>query len=217
MLEEKEKYLEENVKENISEETLLEVAIDKSLSTLPLETNEKKIIDAIIEAPTKEDLQRQFELFNNNQVKKNALRIIKLNNLLSKVEDQAIERFENRPDQVSNKELLDYISVVSNQIERAQNFNRETLTTDIGNIKINNQKNEININVAPTLDREGKEHVMDAISALLKQLNHNKDDIIEAEEVSTESTEKVTNTNENIVYSNSEPVESFDTNEESEI
>lgn len=217
MLEEKEKYLEENVKENISEETLLEVAIDKSLSTLPLETNEKKIIDAIIEAPTKEDLQRQFELFNNNQVKKNALRIIKLNNLLSKVEDQAIERFENRPDQVSNKELLDYISVVSNQIERAQNFNRETLTTDIGNIKINNQKNEININVAPTLDREGKEHVMDAISALLKQLNHNKDDIIEAEEVSTESAEKVTNTNENIVYSNKEQVESFDTNEESEI
>lgn len=217
MLEEKEKYLEETVKENISEETSLEVAIDKSISTLPLETTEKKIIDAIIEAPTKEDLQRQFELFNNNQVKKNALRIIKLNNLLSKVEDQAIERFENRPDQVSNKELLDYISVVSNQIERAQNFNRETLTTDIGNIKINNQKNEININVAPTLDREGKEHVMDAISALLKQLNHNKDDIIEAEEVSTESAEKVTNTNENIVYSNKEQVESFDTNEESEI
>lgn len=217
MLEEKEKYLEETVKENISEETSLEVAIDKSLSTLPLETNEKKIIDAIIEAPTKEDLQRQFELFNNNQVKKNALRIIKLNNLLSKVEDQAIERFENRPDQVSNKELLDYISVVSNQIERAQNFNRETLTTDIGNIKINNQKNEININVAPTLDREGKEHVMDAISALLKQLDHNKDDIIEAEEVSTESAEKVMNTNENIVYSNKEQVESFDTNEESEI
>lgn len=217
MLEEKEKYLEETIKENISEETSLEVAIDKSLSTLPLETTEKKIIDAIIEAPTKEDLQRQFELFNNNQVKKNALRIIKLNNLLSKVEDQAIERFENRPDQVSNKELLDYISVVSNQIERAQNFNRETLTTDIGNIKINNQKNEININVAPTLDREGKEHVMDAISALLKQLNHNKDDIIEAEEVSTESAEKVTNTNENIVYSNKEQVESFDTNEESEI
>ena len=217
MLEEKEKYLEETIKENISEETSLEVAIDKSLSTLPLETTEKKIIDAIIEAPTKEDLQRQFELFNNNQVKKNALRIIKLNNLLSKVEDQAIERFENRPDQVSNKELLDYISVVSNQIERAQNFNRETLTTDIGNIKINNQKNEININVAPTLDREGKEHVMDAISALLKQLNNNKDDIIEAEEVSTESAEKVTNTNENIVYSNKEQVESFDTNEESEI
>ena len=37
--------------------------------------------------------------------------VVKLSNLLNKVEDQAIERFERRPDQVSNKELLEYMNV----------------------------------------------------------------------------------------------------------
>ena len=37
-------------------------------------------------------------------------------------------------------------------------------------ITINNQKNELNINVGPQLDRDSKEKVMDVISLLLKQI-----------------------------------------------
>lgn len=150
------------------EEQELNEAIDLSLAILPLEVTENKIMQQIIEAPTKEELQTQLELFNINQSKKNAMRIVKLSNLLNKVEDQAIERFERRPDQVSNKELLEYMNVVSNQIDRAQKS--IDAVKDAPAITLNNQKNELNINVGPQLDRDSKERVMDVISLLLKQV-----------------------------------------------
>lgn len=160
---------DENASTAIVPSTDLNTAIDQSLLALPLEEAEQQLIAKIIEAPTREDLQHQFDLFNMNQSKKNALRIIKLNNLLSKVEDQAIERFEKRPDQVSHKELLEYMNVVSGQIDRAHK-QVDTLSATPA-IHMLAQKNEVNINVGgQELDRDSKERVMDAISALLKQV-----------------------------------------------
>jgi len=152
----------------LSEDKELDAAIDMSLAVLPLETAEQNLMLKIIEAPTKEELQEQLDLFNINQSKQNAVRIVKLNNLLNKVEDQAIERFEKRPDQVSNRELLEYMSIVSNQIDRAQKSIDAVQNTPA--ITINNQKNEVNINMGPQLDRDSKEKVMDVITALLKQV-----------------------------------------------
>lgn len=180
----------------------LDAAIDASLLALPLEVAEQQLVERIIEAPTKAELQHQFDLFNINQSKKNALRIIKLNNLLCKVEDQAIERFERRPDQVSNKELLEYMNVVSNQIDRAQK-SVDALSVSPA-IHVNNQKNEVNINIGPELDRDSKERVMDAISALLKQVQKNTSaqpvdyeitDVVEVEDISEESSASENETN----------------------
>lgn len=163
MLEEK-----EEVKIIDSEEELNQ-AIDESMALLPLDQQEEKIVNEIIKAPTQKELQEQFDLFNINQSKKNALRIIKLNSLLDKVEDQAIERFEKKPDQVSNKELLEYMTVVAGQIDRSQKY-IDTLK-DKPMIKVN-QKNDVTINIGTELNKDSKERVMDAIQGLLKQLNN---------------------------------------------
>lgn len=146
--------------------------LDKTVELIPID--DKELETAIIQANTKAELEKQFNLFNMAQSKKNALRIMKLNSLLDKVEDQAIARFEKRPDQVSNREILDYMQVVANQIERSQkvidNLDQKPL------IKVTNNKTEVNIvSAAPTLDREGKERVVDAIKALLGQLNAQDD------------------------------------------
>lgn len=161
----------ENLSENEKTELIVKVDADESL-ILPtndekLKLEESNLINQIIEAPTKEDLDKQFELFNINQSKKSALRIVKLNNLLAKVEDQAIARFEKRPDQISNKELLDYINIVSTQIDKAQS-NVDKVTAKQA-INLTATKNEVNINVAPQLDRDSKEKVIDIVSALLAQ------------------------------------------------
>ena len=163
MLEEK-----EEVKIIDSEEELNQ-AIDESMALLPLDQQEEKIVNEIIKAPTQKELQEQFDLFNINQSKKNALRIIKLNSLLDKVEDQAIERFEKKPDQVSNKELLEYMTVVAGQIDRSQKY-IDTLK-DKPMIKVN-QKNDVTINIGTELNKDSKERVMDAIQGLIKQLNN---------------------------------------------
>lgn len=169
---------------------------------------EQQVVKDIVAAPNKEELEKQFQLFNMNQVKKNALRIIKLNDLLTKVEDQALERFEKRPDQVSNKELLDYMNAVSNQIEKAQNFSKETLSTEVGGIKIRQEKTEVNINVAPVLNRNEKDRVVDVISILLNQMkkpqSRANDEVVEVEEASYVDAETVEQQNpeQKIVYNN---------------
>lgn len=161
-------YKEDDAEDEAEDEQELDTAIDMSLAVLPLEVAEQKLMLKIIEAPTKEDLQYQLELFNINQSKKNAMRIVKLTNLQNKVEDQAIERLETRPDQISNRELLEYITVISGQIDRAQKAIDSV--KDAPAITINNQKNELNINLGAQLDRDSKEKVMDVIAALLKQV-----------------------------------------------
>lgn len=178
--------------------------------TVQTMATEQQVVKDIVAASNKEELEKQFQLFNMNQVKKNALRIIKLTDLLTKVEDQALERFEKRPDQVSNKELLDYMNAVSNQIEKAQDFNKETLSMEVGGIKIKQEKTEVNINVAPVLGRNEKDRVADVVSLLLNQMkkpqsNINNDEVVEVEEtpyVDAEITEPQ-NSEQKIVYNNS--------------
>lgn len=187
-----------NVVESISkEENELNEVIDSSISTLPLETTEKQLLEKIIDAPDKASLERELELFNINQTKKNALRIIKLENLLDKVEDQAIERFQKRPDQVSNKELLDYMNVVSNQIDRAQRSVDNITATPA--ITVNNKTNTVNVNMGgPELDRDSKERVMDAISNLLKQVKKPKVEEPEVIDATTKENSEVVDEEENL-------------------
>ena len=147
----------------------LDEKIDTALSAVPLDKKEQEIVSEIIKAETKDQLTAQFDLFNMNQSKKNALRLIKLNTLRDKVTDQAIDRMTKRPDMVSNRELLDYMNVVSNEIDRAQKQVDSLKDQPAISLKQSN-KTEVNITVGQ-VDHEGKEKVIDAISALIKQLN----------------------------------------------
>ena len=215
-----EKPLDNNAEEKTAAsnvENALAVTNEEAAQKLPVTiesmteqtlATEQQVVKDIVAAPNKEELEKQFQLFNMNQVKKNALRIIKLNDLLTKVEDQALERFEKRPDQVSNKELLDYMNAVSNQIEKAQNFSKETLSTEVGGIKIKQEKTEVNINVAPVLNRNEKDRVVDVISILLNQMkkpqSRANDEVVEVEEASYVDAETVEQQNpeQKIVYNN---------------
>ena len=198
----------ENALAVTNEETTQKLPVTIESMTEQTLATEQQVVKDIVAAPNKEELEKQFQLFNMNQVKKNALRIIKLNDLLTKVEDQALERFEKRPDQVSNKELLDYMNAVSNQIEKAQNFSKETLSTEVGGIKIKQEKTEVNINVAPVLNRNEKDRVVDVISVLLNQMkkpqSRANDEVVEVEEASYVDAETVEQQNpeQKIVYNN---------------
>ena len=142
--------------------------------SLSSEEFQKSLIEKIIDSQTKEELQNHLDLFNLAQSKNNVLRVIKLNDLLQKVEDQAIERFNKRPDQISNRELLEYLQVVSTQIEKSQKTVNETIN-EKPLIQITNNKNELNIQTGPTLNAESREKVIDAFSMIMKQLESLED------------------------------------------
>lgn len=167
---------------------------DTSDTSLSLTDPEKELIYNILESNSKDDLQYQIDLFNLNQSKKNALRVIKLNKLLANIEDQVIERFKKRPDQISNKDLLDFLEVISNQVDKAQKS--ANMLEMNSAIKVTNQKNELNINVGPALDRDSKERVLDAVKYILDSINKKDNSIvIDSEQIETEDME---NDNEDI-------------------
>lgn len=152
------------------EEKILENQVNKEAIDISKE---------IAKVNNKDELDNLYAKFKINDTKKNIFRVNKLNNLLDKVTDEAIARFENRPGEMSNKEVLDYMNIVQNQIERS----KDTINSikDINNLQVNNTVNvSINDN-KPTLDRESKEKIIDFVKNVLMSTSQN--DIID---VSTE-------------------------------
>lgn len=120
------------------------------------------------------DLQQTKDLtylFNINQNKKTTVRISKLNSLLDLITDQALRRLRTRPDQISNKQLLDSLRIVQTSIQNSQRQVAGELEAPAPFIQINNQTNEVNIgNTAASLDRDSRNRVKTAVLGILKNL-----------------------------------------------
>lgn len=147
-----------------------ELKLPTALDTLPLDKETAEIAQQIISEQDFEKLKDLTKLFNVTAAKKNTLRVIKLSNLLDKVSDQMLERFENQPDMFSNKDLLDYMTVTQNAITRASDSLSRIDETPL--IQVNQQKNEINVTVndgLSNMSRESKTKIVDAVKALLSQ------------------------------------------------
>lgn len=169
---ENKKHRERRVISNEEVKLPAEIANDEmlpaELDLLPLEKETTKVVNDIVKAKSVDELKAYTDMFSLNMAKKNAVRVAKLQNLLDKVNDQAIDRFEKHPDEFSNKEVLDYMKAVQEQITASQRTIEEIDNKPM--IQVNNQKNEVNINVEGGLSRESKNKVLDAVNALLKQV-----------------------------------------------
>ena len=106
--------------------------------------------------------------------KKNLIRLIKFYDLIDLVSDQAMKRLEHRPDEMSNKDLLLFMTTFLNTIEKTTST-LGTLDDTTTALVINQQNNEINVdmNGAHLLPRESKEKVVDAIKK--SNVSTNKD------------------------------------------
>lgn len=149
-------YEEEKVLENQVDDTAIELS------------------KQIAKAESKNELDSLYDTFKINDAKKNIFRINKLNNLLDKVTDEAIARFENRPGEMSNKEVIDYMNAVQNQIDKSKSIIDETK-----NINLTQVNNTVNVNInneQPTLTRESREKIIDFIKDVL---NNKVGDVID--------------------------------------
>lgn len=145
------------------------ISIDDLISVIPLDNQTAKVTNELIEEQDLDKVKNLTKLFNLNQAKRNAIRVMKLNSLLDKVSDQMIERFNKKPGEFSNKELLDYMAVVQSTIDRA-NKSIE-LVDQTPAIVINQQNNQVNIDNSPVLDRESRMRVVEAVKGIMNTLN----------------------------------------------
>jgi hypothetical protein len=155
------------------------------INTIPLDQDTTELAQQIIEEKNLDSLQNLTHLFNLNQAKKNVLRVMKLNQLLDKVSDQMIERFDKTPDNFSNADLLNYMQVTQSAIDRANKS--LNLVDETPAIQVNTQINvNVNADGLDLLDRESKGRVAEAIKGILNKIqsmnNTDLNDIIEVKE-----------------------------------
>lgn len=153
-------------------------------------TNELKTIDDLSEQLMNESNPAQLEniidLFNVSFQKKNILRIQKLNELQDKIQTQIEKRLDNKIDEFSNKDLIDYFKVMQDSIIKNSD-NAEMQNAKVIQI-IQNQTNvQNNLQESEPLSRESKEKISEAVQSMLSKLD------LDNNKLSTENIQENTN------------------------
>ena len=160
----------------MNEETKTELVESDVSKNLPAVTNADlnqeslELLTQII-AEKDEDKTRDLTyLFNVNQNKKTMVRMDKLSGLQDGLVDQFVKRIAERPDEISNKELMDGLRIVQDIIERGQ---KQVSGVDqpMPMIQVNQQNTSINVGTEGNeLNRESRERVKNAVLGLLSGL-----------------------------------------------
>lgn len=128
------------------------------------------LINQIIAESDIEKTKDLTHLFNINQNKKTMIRIDKLSGLQDHLVDQFARRIAERPDEISNKELMDGIRIVQDIIERGQKQVEGVTQTPL--IQFNQQNNSVNLGDSSTqLSKESRDRVKNAVLSLLSGLS----------------------------------------------
>lgn len=159
----------EETKENqISEETSLalisETSLEEAKTNLSIES--KRLIGELTFEKDKQKMQAIEQQFNEIQRKKQLARISKLSDVQDMLTDQFYQRISQRPDEISNKEMLDGMKVVQDLMEKNQK-QAETVEEIPQLIQIN----QTEVNVGNTLNRDSRERVKNAVLDLLNGIN----------------------------------------------
>ena len=150
------------------------------------------LINQIIAEKDIEKTKDLTHLFNINQNKKTMIRIDKLSGLQDNLVDQFVRRIEERPDEISNKELMDGIKIVQDIIERGQKQVESVEQTPL--IQFNQQNNSVNIGEGGAqLNKESRDRVKNAVLALLGGLKNQPvaDEVVDAQVVDITENEEI--------------------------
>ena len=165
--------------ENGEKTTTALVAVDTS----NLNAESLDILNQIIEAEDIDKTKDLTYLFNINQNKKTMVRIDRLSNLQDKLVGLLSNRVTERPDEMSNQEVMQALKVVQDIIERGTK--QITGQNEQPLIQINQQTNSVNVgDEAAGLNRDSRDKVKRAIMSILdnvKDVTDTNAKIIEAD------------------------------------
>ena len=155
------------------------VAVDTS----DLNAESLNILNQIIAAEDIDKTKDLTYLFNVNQNKKTMVRIDSLSNLQDKLVGLLSSRVTERPDEMSNQEVMQALKVVQDIIERGTK--QITGQNEQPLIQINQQTNSVNVgDEAAGLNRDSRDKVKRAIMSILdnvKDVTDTNAEIIEAD------------------------------------
>ena len=164
---------------NLQEQNQEEMSIIQKNQQI-LAENANTILDDIVKSENVEDIKNLTQLFNLNTVKKNALRINQLNELMDLANQEALERFKKYAPFMDDKDIANYMKVFQQSLTNAQQIVNSL--DEKPTIQLNIQNN-INTN-EPTLSRESQEKVASTVKTILQYIKEqeNKNQSVESDE-----------------------------------
>lgn len=168
------------------------MALNQQLDVASLDENITDTTKKIIQEQSAQETQELVNMFNWHMQKKNIIRMMKLSKVEDIVIDSIIERFDRRPGEFNNDDLLHYLQTVESSIERAQkNMNNpENVAVPTINVQNNTQ---VNLNVIDKFTSDSKARITDAIKAFLDNAAANKDNpVVDADFFETDATDDET-------------------------
>jgi hypothetical protein len=152
----------------ISEETSLAPISETSLEAIKanLSIESQRLIGELTLEKDKQKMQAIEQQFNEIQRKKQLARISKLSDVQDMLTDQFYQRISQRPDEISNKEMLDGMKVVQDLMEKNQKH--AEVAEEIPQLI---QINQTEVNVGSNLNRDSRERVKNAVLGLLSSIN----------------------------------------------
>ena len=154
-----------------------------TVDTSDLNAESLNILNQIIAAEDVDKTKDLTYLFNINQNKKTIVRIDSLSNLQDKLVGLLSNRVTERPDEMSNQEVMQALKVVQDIIERGTK--QITGQNEQPLIQINQQTNSVNVgDEAAGLNRDSRDKVKRAIMSILdnvKDVTDTNAEIIEAD------------------------------------
>lgn len=186
MLEEtKDNQNQEN--EAISEETSLapisEVGLAEAHAALSAES--QRLVGELTFERDRQKMQAIEQQFNDIQRKKQLARVSKLSDVQDMLTDQFFQRISQRPDEISNKEMLDGMKVVQDLMEK--NLKQAETVEEIPQLI---QINQTEVNVGNNLNRDSRERVKNAVIDILNSINKAQEHSTESNLIEAEFSEK---------------------------
>jgi hypothetical protein len=151
-----------------SEETSLlpvsETALAEAGANLSAEA--QRLVGELVFERDRQKMQAIEQQFNDIQRKKQLARVSKLSDVQDKLTDQFYQRITQRPDEISNKEMLDGMKVVQDLMEK--NLKQAETIEEIPQLI---QINQTEVNVGSNLNRDSRERVKSAVLDILNSIN----------------------------------------------
>lgn len=138
----------------------------------------QELTERIQNANDIDELKKEANIFNAHQIKIEASRINKLNSLLDRSIDLAVDRIEKCSDELSNKEVIDIMNATRTQLDKSTS--KLDTINETPMIQVNQQNVNISVDKENTLNRESREKVLDFIQQFMKQAQ-SQSEVVDAE------------------------------------
>ena len=160
--------LEETKDNQISEETSLAPISEINLADIRANLNaeSQRLVGELTFERDRQKMQAIEQQFNDIQRKKQLARVSKLSDVQDMLTDQFYQRIAQRPDEISNKEMLDGMKVVQDLMEK--NLKQAETIEEIPQLI---QINQTEVNVGSNLNRDSRERVKNAVLGILDSIN----------------------------------------------